>query len=506
MLPWAVCGATRERPMAASNDLGVRRTLDANGIRLSVSVAGEGPLVILMHGWPEQSLSWRHQVPALVQAGWRVAVPDMRGYGESDKPSAPEAYTLNTIADDMGGVAAALGAQRWVSVGHDWGAMAAWRCALKHPDQVAAVFGMSVPHTAPSSRPFADIVEALYPDRFFYIRYFQEPGMAEAELSHANLHQALKQIFYGGSGEGVRSASRNRHAPRNAKLLEAWSDAPEGPLSFMSDAELDAYADAFRRGGWQGPLNWYRNFERQRRRCPRPGRQHRPPAGRLPRGRVRARPRHVAEPTGKHARPLRRSALRNPSGRRRTLDPAGAASRNQHGVAPIPGKRQRAPMSLAVRVAPFRPPYAPDDTTLARSLLDAAPLSPEREARVDTEARALIGAIRGRAGGIGGIEALLREYSLTTPEGLALMVLAEGLLRVPDDATADRLIEDKLGQGDLAEAGITVDTLLVNASAWALGLSARLIGPQDTPEGILRGVVRRLGLPTVRGALRQAMR
>ncbi len=155
---------------------------------------------------------------------------------------------------------------------------------------------------------------------------------------------------------------------------------------------------------------------------------------------------------------------------------------------------------------PFRPDYLPDDTVLAADLLRRATLSPEREERVDAEARRLIGAIRGRAGGIGGIEALLREYSLTTPEGLALMVLAEGLLRVPDDATADRLIEDKLGQGGFAAGGTHTDTLLVNASAWALGFSARLIGPQDTPEGILRGAVRRMGLPTVRAAMRQAMR
>jgi RHH-type proline utilization regulon transcriptional repressor/proline dehydrogenase/delta 1-pyrroline-5-carboxylate dehydrogenase len=155
---------------------------------------------------------------------------------------------------------------------------------------------------------------------------------------------------------------------------------------------------------------------------------------------------------------------------------------------------------------PFRPDFAPDDAAIARTFLAGATLSPEREARIDAEGRRLIGAIRGRAGGIGGIEALLREYSLTTPEGLALMVLAEGLLRVPDDATADRLIEDKLGQGGFAAGGTQSDTMLVNASAWALGLSARLIGPQDTPEGILKGVVRRLGLPTVRAAMRQAMR
>ena len=124
--------------------------------------------------------------------------------------------------------------------------------------------------------------------------------------------------------------------------------------------------------------------------------------------------------------------------------------------------------------AAFAPPYAPDDAVLAAEFLAAATLSPVREARIDAEARRLVGAIRAGASGIGGIEALLREYSLSTPEGLALMVLAEGLLRVPDDATADRLIEDKLGQGGFAnpQGADRPDTLLVSASAWALGLSA----------------------------------
>ncbi len=155
---------------------------------------------------------------------------------------------------------------------------------------------------------------------------------------------------------------------------------------------------------------------------------------------------------------------------------------------------------------PFRPDYFPDDAALAARFL-ARSLAPAREARIDAEARRLIGAIRDSAAGIGGIEALLREYALTTPEGLALMVLAEGLLRVPDDATADRLIEDKLGQGGFADGGEhRPESLLVSASAWALGVGARIIGPAETPEGILRGVVRRLGLPTVRTAMRQAMR
>jgi pimeloyl-ACP methyl ester carboxylesterase len=247
--------------MSTASPLGERRTVRGQGIDLSVSVAGQGPLVILMHGWPEQSLSWRHQVPALVAAGYQVATPDMRGYGKSGKPDDPEQYTLNIVAQDMGAIADALGAQRFVPVGHDWGAIAAWRCALYHPTRVAAVFGMSVPHTSPAPVPLLNLLDHFFPDRFFYIRYFQTVGVGEAELSAANTSTALKQIFYGGSGQGMR-AGAIRPAPRDAKLLESWAAAPAFELPFLPDAELVHYAAAFDAGGWRGPLNWYRNFDR----------------------------------------------------------------------------------------------------------------------------------------------------------------------------------------------------------------------------------------------------
>ena len=247
--------------MSTASPLGERRTVRGHGIDLSISVAGAGPLVILMHGWPEQSLSWRHQVPALVAAGYQVATPDMRGYGQSGKPDDPEQYTLNIVAQDMGAIADALGAERFVPVGHDWGAIAAWRCALYHPKRVAAVFGMSVPHTSPAPVPLLTLLDHFFPDRFFYIRYFQTVGVGEAELAAANTSTALKQIFYGGSGQGMR-AGAIRPAPRDAKLLESWAAAPAFELPFLPDAELARYAAAFDEGGWRGPLNWYRNFDR----------------------------------------------------------------------------------------------------------------------------------------------------------------------------------------------------------------------------------------------------
>ena len=161
----------------------------------------------------------------------------------------------------MQAVAAALGARRWVAVGHDWGAPCAWRCALRFPENVAAVLGMSVPHSGPPPIPFMDIIDKRYPDRFFYMRYFQALGVAEAELDEADLIAGLRRIYWSASGPGVISGA-NRPAPRDSQLLESFAEAPPGPLPFMSDAELEQYAAAFRQGGWRGPLNWYRNFDR----------------------------------------------------------------------------------------------------------------------------------------------------------------------------------------------------------------------------------------------------
>lgn len=241
--------------------LGERRVLPGAGIDMVVHVSGQGPLVILMHGWPEQSLSWRHQVPALVAAGYQVAVPDMRGYGESGKPHAVEDYALNLLADDMQAVASGLGAETWVAVGHDWGAIVAWRCAIRHPKTVRAVFCMSVPHAPPPPIPFLDIIEALYADRFFYMRYIQPEGVAEAEMEQSDQQAALKRIYYAISAEGMRNRS-GRHVPRDSTLIDSFDPAPEAPLRFMPDAELAAYAERFRKGGWRGPFNYYRNFPR----------------------------------------------------------------------------------------------------------------------------------------------------------------------------------------------------------------------------------------------------
>src|SRR5271156_1351434 len=165
------------------------------------------------------------------------------------------------------------------------------------------------------------------------------------------------------------------------------------------------------------------------------------------------------------------------------------------------------PADLSTLTLPaFTAPYAADDVALATGLLEAAPLSTERELRIDRTATRLIDAIRADDDRLGGVEDMLREFALSTKEGLALMVLAEALLRVPDARTADRFIEDKLGEGDFIHHETKSSAFLVNASAWALGMSARVIQPGETPDGTIGRLVKRLGAPAVRAATRQAMR
>ncbi|MGX1346760.1 RHH-type proline utilization regulon transcriptional repressor/proline dehydrogenase/delta 1-pyrroline-5-carboxylate dehydrogenase [Bradyrhizobium elkanii] len=155
---------------------------------------------------------------------------------------------------------------------------------------------------------------------------------------------------------------------------------------------------------------------------------------------------------------------------------------------------------------PFSAPYAPDDSAIAARLRQDARLGAEAEARIDRTATRLIEAIRANDDPLGGVEDMLREFALSTKEGLALMVLAEALLRVPDARTADQFIEDKLGQGDFVNHETRSSAFLVNASAWALGMSARVIQPGETPQGTIGRLTKRLGAPAVRAATRQAMR
>ncbi len=233
------------------------QTIDTGSVRLRVALAGEGPLVVLVHGFPESWYSWRHQIPALASAGYRVAAPDVRGYGGSDKPHAIEAYTLKNIAADIDGLIAALGAEQAVVVGHDWGTPIAYSTALFHPARVRGVVGLSGPYLGRGPKPAIQLLRDVYKDRFYYQLYFQEPGVAEAEIE-ADVRRSLRKVYYAMSGEGadVRVETPNRRG-----WLDRFVDPDRFP-AWLTEADLDYFVAEFQSGGFRGPLNRYRNYER----------------------------------------------------------------------------------------------------------------------------------------------------------------------------------------------------------------------------------------------------
>ena len=177
-----------------------QRRVEPNGISLNIAEQGEGPLVLMLHGFPESWYSWRHQFSALAEAGYHAVAPDMRGYGESDKPYEIEAYNQVEVVNDIIGLIPALGYETAVVFGHDWGAPTAWSCALNYPDKVSAVGALSVPFRPRGDSPPLATLKAIFKDRFFYQLYFQEPGKAETELEK-DPALTIRKFYHMASGE-----------------------------------------------------------------------------------------------------------------------------------------------------------------------------------------------------------------------------------------------------------------------------------------------------------------
>ncbi len=224
--------------------------------------AGQGRLVVLCHGFPESWYSWRHQLPALAAAGYHVVAPDQRGYGDTDKPDAIEAYTQQHLVGDIVGLVHALGEEQAVVVGHDWGAPVAWNAALWRPDVFRAVAALSVPTSDRAEQSPLATMRATFGDRFFYILYFQTPGVAEHELMH-DVPAALRRFMFGASGNasdrGVEGMMNP--APNTAYFLDQLQDTDVLP-DWLTQEDLDYFAGEFSRNGFRGPINWYRNIER----------------------------------------------------------------------------------------------------------------------------------------------------------------------------------------------------------------------------------------------------
>jgi pimeloyl-ACP methyl ester carboxylesterase len=234
------------------------RTVEANGIRLHFAEQGEGPLVVLCHGFPESWYSWRHQLAALATAGFRAVAPDMRGYGQSDRPEAVDQYTLLHHVGDMVGVLDALGAEQAVIAGHDWGAPVAWNAALLRPDRFRAVIGLSVPYR-PRSPVVPTSVMPRREDAVFYQLYFQEPGVAEAELER-DVRQTFLKVLAGGPRERPVSGPAGMVARGGGFLSDR--PTPATLPTWLKEADIDFYVSEFSRTGFRGGLNWYRNIDR----------------------------------------------------------------------------------------------------------------------------------------------------------------------------------------------------------------------------------------------------
>ena len=235
------------------------RRLQANGISIRIAEMGSGPMVLFCHGWPESWYSWRHQMKAVADAGFHAVAPDMRGYGGTEAPSPIEAYTQFNIVGDMVALVSELSADRQaVVVGHDWGAPVAWHCALLRPDMFSAVAGLSVPWTP---RGGIDILGSLAKVGIhtFYMQYFQKPGIAEAEFER-DVRNSLRRIYFSGSGDAPEKSTFGV-LKEGGGFLDNTVD-PETLPAWLSDADLDYFTAEFKRAGFRGGLNWYRNLRR----------------------------------------------------------------------------------------------------------------------------------------------------------------------------------------------------------------------------------------------------
>jgi pimeloyl-ACP methyl ester carboxylesterase len=233
------------------------RFVDTNGIRMHIAEAGRGPLVVLLHGFPESWYSWRHQLEALSNAGFHVVAPDQRGYGQTDRPEAIDSYAMFHLVGDAIGLLDALGEAQAVVVGHDWGAPVAWHTALFRPDRVRGVGGLSVPYRPRGNRPPLSALRELRGEGFYQI-YFQEPGVAEADLER-DVRATVRVALYGLSGEHPTVPDLIVRPGRG--FLGELAPPAELP-DWLTDADVDFYTAEFERTGFTGGLNWYRNIDR----------------------------------------------------------------------------------------------------------------------------------------------------------------------------------------------------------------------------------------------------
>jgi pimeloyl-ACP methyl ester carboxylesterase len=228
------------------------RRIATNGIELNVFEAGSGPLVFLLHGFPECWASWGPQITYLLDRGYHVVVPEMRGYGESDAPAAVTAYDTVDLAADVAGLIEAYGAEPALVIGHDWGCIVAWHVAWLHPEKLGGIGGLSVPWFGRGEMTTLDLIASLYPDDYFYITDFQRPETTE--LFDRDPRETLTRVMLGNMAMLGQPADERNFLQR--------IDMPDTPVNFMPQDFIEYLVSRYRFHGFEPPLNWYRNFQR----------------------------------------------------------------------------------------------------------------------------------------------------------------------------------------------------------------------------------------------------
>ncbi|MDX2379040.1 MAG: alpha/beta hydrolase [Acidimicrobiia bacterium] len=241
-----------------------RRRIATNGVELDVLEAGTpgDPVVVLAHGFPESSHSWRHQIAPLAERGYHVLAPDQRGYAASSAPESVAAYRSDHLSNDLVGLLDDVGADDAFFVGHDWGAIVLWDLARFRPERVRGVVNVSVPYT-PWPLPPTELFGSTYGDRFFYILYFQQIGPPEAELN-GDPARFLRAILWAASADTFGPPPAELPPMEGTGFTEALSAAttiPDGLPSWISTDDFQAYVDQFTTSGFFGPLSWYRNLD-----------------------------------------------------------------------------------------------------------------------------------------------------------------------------------------------------------------------------------------------------
>jgi pimeloyl-ACP methyl ester carboxylesterase len=236
--------------------------VETNGIRMHIAEAGSGYPIVLCHGFPELWYSWRHQMRALADAGFRAIAPDQRGYGETTCPQPIEAYTQRNLVADLTGMLDALGIDQAVVVGHDWGGAVAWNAAMMAPERFTHVIGVNTPFFPRAPLKPTELMRMMAQGKFHYILYFQEPGVAEAELEK-DVRRSLRG-FYQGASDLVSAlddkAPPGVWGPAGGGILDRLPDRPQG--KFLPDSDFEVFVKAFEKTGFRGGLNWYRCIDR----------------------------------------------------------------------------------------------------------------------------------------------------------------------------------------------------------------------------------------------------